>query len=276
MGKISRSWRLMRASWRVLKQDKELLLFPVISSIALVLILLSFAAPVIGLGTSRLMEAAAESSSLPYVLGFAFYFVTYTVMIFFNAALIACAFKRMDGGDPTLGYGLRAAWERLPQVLGWAALTATVGFLLRLIEERVPAVGKIAVALLGMAWAVTSYLVVPVLVAKGSGPIDAYKDSVALLRKSWGEQLVGNVGFGFIFFLLSLIPIGIAVAAFMLAGPAVSMPVVAACVLGLIALAAIQATLQAIYNAAIYRYAAGDEAPAGFDGALLAESFRQK
>src|SRR6185437_8830886 len=120
-----------------------------------------------------------------YAAMFVFYFLDYFVIIFFNSALVACVLKQIDGVQPTLGYGLAVARQRLPQILGWALLTSTVGILLRLLEEKV--------GLLGMAWSVTSFLVVPVLVAEDTGPIESYKRSVEMLRRTWGEQIIGNV-----------------------------------------------------------------------------------
>ena len=43
---------------------------------------------------------------------FLFYVVTYTIGIFFQAAVIAGATERMRGGDPTVGSALVAAWSR--------------------------------------------------------------------------------------------------------------------------------------------------------------------
>ena len=48
--RLSRSWELVKASASVLRQDKELLLFPMISFGALALVVAAFALPVFGLG----------------------------------------------------------------------------------------------------------------------------------------------------------------------------------------------------------------------------------
>lgn len=277
MGKFSRTWAMMGASWRVLKQDKELLLFPVLSSIAALLVLASFAAPLVfNEGARHYLDSADKQDPLLYGISFLFYFLNYFVIIFFNSALMACVFKRMDGDNPTLGDGLRAAWQRLPQIFGWALLTSSVGFLLRVLEERVPMVGRIVIALLGMAWTVTSYLVVPVVVAEGKGPIAAYKSSVQLLKRSWGEQIIGNVSFGLIFVLLGILPVGL-VMLVALTGSGVAIgTAIALSAVYLIALALVQSTLQTIYNAAIYRYAVDGSAPSGFDTDSLSQSFRRK
>lgn len=276
MGKLSRTWGMMRASWWVLKQDKELLLFPVLSTIAAVLVVVSFALPLFGLGLMSNLDQGGEGNPLIYVIAFAFYFVNYFVIIFFNSAIVACAIQRMEGGNPTVGSGLSAAWQRLPQILGWALVTSTVGFILRMIEERVGFVGQIIVAVLGMAWTVTSFLVVPVLVVEGKGALQAYKDSVGMLKRTWGEQLMGNIGFGLVFMLLGLPAAVVVVLSFASGSPTAVMVAVGLSALYLVSLGVVQSTLQAIYQAAVYRYAVDGRAPAGFDEQLMAESFRHK
>src|SRR4029077_13330612 len=114
---------------------------------------------------------------------------------------------------------------RLPVIAGWALVSATVGLILRIIEDRSARIGQIVAALLGMAWTVVSFLVVPILVIENKGPIAALKDSTALLKKTWGEQLVSNFSFGMIFFLLAL-P---AFALFILGGVAGSTSVLILC-----------------------------------------------
>ena len=121
---------------------------------------------------------------------------------FFNTAIIACAINRLQGGEPSVGYGFSVAMSRIHLILGWALLSATVGLALRIIEDRSERVGQFVTGLLGMAWTVMSYLVVPILVVEQKGPFAALKESSVLLKKTWGERLVGNSSFGLIFFLL--------------------------------------------------------------------------
>jgi hypothetical protein len=277
MGRFARTWQLMGASWQLLKQDKRLVLFPLVSGVALAAVILLFGVPLYASGEAhRYVSDPNHPGRQMYFTMFLFYFISYFVMIFCNSALIACVLKQMDGEQPTLGDGWRAAWQRLPQIFGWALLASTVGFMLRLIEERVGFIGRIVVGLLGMAWAVTAFLVVPVLVAEGDGPIDAYKRSVQMLKRSWGEQIIGNVSFGLIFALLGIVPAIIVVFIAAAAGPAVLVAVGALVVIYLLVLGLVQSTLQTIYQAALYRYAADGEAPSGFDKQLIAEAFRVK
>ena len=277
MGKFARTWRLMGASWQLLVQDKRLVVFPLVSGIALAAVIGLFAVPMfVALRGSAHAAAQWHASPQMYLAMFVFYFLAYFVIIFFNAGLIACVLKQMDGEQPTIGYGLAFAWQRLPQIGGWALLASSVGMLLRMLEERVGFIGKLIVGLLGMAWSVTSFLVVPVLVVEGSGPIESYRRSVEMLKRTWGEQIIGNVSFGLIFALFGIVP---AILLFTVAakfGPAALLAAGAVLVVWLIALGLVQSTLQTIYQAAIYRYAANGEAPPGFDGGMIAAAFREK
>ncbi len=277
MGKFARTWQLMGASWQLLKQDKKLMLFPLVSAVALACVILLFGVPLYSSGEAqRYVGDPNHPARQMYFALFLFYFISYFVMIFCNSALIACILKQMHGDQPTLGDGWSAAWQRLPQIFGWALLASTVGFVLRLIEERVGFIGRIVVGLLGMAWTVTAFLVVPVLVAEGDGPIDSYKRSVEMLKRTWGEQLIGNVSFGLVFLLLGILPVALVILLSVIISPVTLVVIVPLIVIYLIALALVQSALQTIYQVAIYRYAMDGKAPDGFDSQLIAGSFRLK
>ena len=277
MGKFARTWQLMAASWRMLMQDKRLVVFPLVSGVALAIIIALFAMPVfVELHGYARFQGPVQLSGPMYAALCVFYFLDYFVIIFFNSALIACVLRQIDGGQPSLGYGLAFAWQRLPQIFGWALMTSTVGILLRLLEEKVGFIGRIVVGLLGMAWSVTSFLVVPVLVAEGTGPVESYRRSVDMLKRTWGEQIIGNVSFGLIFGLFGILPAMVLFFFAIGAGAGAMLVVGAILVVWLVALALVQSTLQTIYQAAIYVYATRGEAPPGFDKQLVSEAFAPK
>src|SRR5690606_16010634 len=117
--KFSRSWELVKASASVLRSDKELMLFPVISGVASLVVLATFLIPM------SLLGLFAEGFGAGVVVfGFLFYFCQYAVVIFFNSALVAAAMIRLEGGDPTLADGFNAAKARIPAILGYAAIAA--------------------------------------------------------------------------------------------------------------------------------------------------------
>ena len=274
--RLARSWHLVKASAAVLRSDKELLLFPVISSVAMLVVIATFLVPVLGL---RLFEGG-EIGPLGAVIGFLFYLCQYFVIFFFNSALVGAAMIRLEGGDPTVADGLRIARSKIAPILGYAAIAATVGLLLKAIEERVGTLGKIITGLLGTAWTLATFLAVPVLVARDIGPLDAVKESVSLLKRTWGENIAGNVGIGLAFGIITAVVVALAVAlviatAMTLGGTAaLVVTVLAALAIGMIA--AVQAALSGIYSAALYRYAVDGQAPAGFGGGELQSAFRPK
>src|SRR5580692_7200179 len=103
MGKITRTWSLMSACWQVLLQEKSLLVFPLLSGICCLFVMASFAVPLFISGAWRPPGHDAElARQIIYVVVlFAFYFCNYFVVVFFNAATVACAAQRLTGGNPT-------------------------------------------------------------------------------------------------------------------------------------------------------------------------------
>ena len=274
--KISRSWTLVKASAAVLRSDKELLLFPVISSLATLLVAATFLVPVLGL---RIFEGG-DIGVLGAIVGFLFYLCQYFVIFFFNTALVGAAMIRLEGGDPTVADGLRIARSKAGVILGYAALAATVGLVLQMISEKAGFLGKIVVSLVGMAWTVASFLVVPILVSRDVGPIDAVKESIELLKRTWGENVAGNVGigmaFGLITMLMVVLAVGLVIAAAAVGGAKLAIVVGIVGVLAVALVAVIQAALSGIYSAAVYRYAVDGHAPAGFAGPQLQAAFQPK
>lgn len=266
----------MGASWTVLKKDPELLIFPLLSSIASLLVLGSFLIPVLDEGGLQSLTQIGENGPLAYVWLFLFYVVTAFVVIFFNSAIIGCALARMMGKDPTVQFGVRVAWRRLPQILLWTLATSTVGFLLRIVEERVGFAGRLVVAVLGMAWSVTSFLVVPAMVHKGSGPIEAYSASATMLKQTWGEQITGSVSFALLFSVLGVPPVALVIGVALTGSGLATGAALIISLVYLVLLALVQSTLQSIYQAALYCYAQTGAAPTGFGEPVLTASFRPK
>jgi len=278
MGKISRTWSLMGASWEILKKDKEMLLFPFISGICCLLVMASFAIPLYTTGkwVPPGSDASTSQQIVYYLVLFLFYFCNYFVIVFFNSAVVACAAIRMGGGDPTVADGFRAAFARLPLIVGWALVSASVGLVLRIIEDRSKKFGQIVASLLGMAWTVMSFLVIPIMVIDKKSPITAFKESTRLLKKTWGEQLIGNFSYGLIFFLLS-IPAVLLIILGIVSGIVPAMIIcISVAVIYFIVLALIQSTLQAIFQAALYQYARDNQAPSGFQADLLQSAIAQQ
>lgn len=276
--RLQNSWELAKASWRVLQADKELMVFPIVSFFASLLVLVTFAVPSFLAGIFD-SAVAGNIGIMGALVGFAFYTVMYFVTFFMNAALVGAAMIRLEGGDPTVGDGFRIAFDHFSSILGYALIAATVGMILRWFSERAGALGRIVVSLVGFTWNIATYLVVPVLVMEKVGPVDAVKRSGGLLKQTWGEQLVGNFGigtvFGWIGFVVFLLGGGFVALAVATGSVGLIVTAVLLTILMLIAVALVNTTLKGIYTAAVYQYAATGET-AAFDPTMIKNAFKQK
>jgi hypothetical protein len=280
--RLSNSFALARSSWGVLRTDKQLILLPILSGIGCLFVLLTFALPMIALRPWNQFEDAQGDLQTPwwvYPIAFAYYFCNYFVVIYCNSALISCAMMRFNGEEPTLAKGFAAATSRLPQILAWALVSATVGLLLKAIENVHEKAGAFIAGLLGTGWTIMTYFVVPVLVMEKVGPFEAIARSLAILKKTWGEALIGHFGIGLFLFLLFLpaaLLIVLTVAAFASAGIVVGIAALAVTVAYVLLWMAAGSALNTIYLSALYHYAACDEVPTGFEASALAGAFTAK
>jgi hypothetical protein len=278
MERIGRSWQLVKSSWRVLRADKELIVFPIVSAVLTLVVMALFALPILGSGAPE-RWANEEYSVVDLVLAFLFYLVTYTVVIFCNAALVGAAEIRLTGGDPTLSDGFRIAVRHLPAILGWSIISATVGMVLRAISDRGGIVGSLAAAIVGVAWSLVTFLVVPVLVIEGVGPLEALRRSGSLLRQTWGEQVVGTISIGLV--------MGLAIAAVAIVGGIVTVALIAVAfpvglaalvvlVVALVGMGLLAGALSGIFTVALYRYATTGDAGTFFSNETMQGAFRTR
>ena len=271
MGRFERSIYLVGQSYRILMDDQELVLLPVMSGIITALVAVSF---FFGFGLDAAFSAGGVHLEpvfyLPIFLG---YVAIYFVGIFFQAAVIAGASEKLRGAEPTLGTALEAAASRVGSILLWAIIAATVGTLLRALRDRANLLGRIVAGIIGAAWSFATFFVVPVLVLEDVPPTEALSRSVSLLRRTWGEAVVGSSGLSLVLALL-LVALALVVCVILtLHAYAVAVIVGAS---GWLFLLAVFSTLQGIYVAALYQYASTGQAPAGFDATVLAQAFRPR
>lgn len=276
--RFSRSWALIKASGDVLKQDKELMVFPLCSAIASMLLIASFVVPLVV--TESWQQFEKDGAVLPWALMFVFYLIQYFIVFFFNAALVGAAMIRLDGGDPTVADGFRIARSKAGAILGYAAVAATVGLILRMIEERAGFIGRWIAGLLGVAFTVATFLTVPLLVSRDLGPLDAVKESADLLKRSWGENIIGNAGIGIVFTLLYFCVGAIGFLWVFVMANTGNVTLIAASigvvVLAFVALGLVHSALQGVYAAALYRYVADGEPSRTFSTDLLQGAFKVK
>jgi len=268
MNAFSRGLRLAMASWTVVRQDRQLLILPIISFFCSVIVIAVFAAGTWGVG----LPEGDRLEPVHYLILFLLYVALAFVTIFFNAAVIGTAMERLKGHDASIADGVKLAREHLGQIFLWAVVTATVGVILRSLSERFGVVGRIVISLIGAAWNVVTFFVVPVLLFEPVGVGDGIKRSASLFRQRWGEEFVGNGAIGIVVFLASIVVGAVALALGM-----VALPVgIVVGVLGIGALMAIGAACSGVFNAALYRYATTGEASGAFSIEDLSSSFRPK
>ena len=283
MGKFSRSWELVKQSFAVLRSDKQLMLFPVFSAIACLIVTAIIATG----GTLAVMPAitAAAASgerfnpnqSPIFLLGlFTLYVANYFVVVFFNVALVGVANSRLVGGSWTFRDGIELAWARKGTILQWALVAATVGVILRTLEERLGLLGRLIMRLIGIAWALACYFVVPVLAFEDLTPIQAVKRSSKLFRDTWGEKVIGGFSLSLVSLALMLPGIGLWLAAIVLGGIKGLVIGTALMVLYFLLLSVIMSAVGGIFNAALYRYACFKQVPPAFSQDLVASAWAPK
>lgn len=266
--RFARSFELTKQSYRVLMQDKELLLLPVLSGLAILVVIGSFVVGALALNGFE----PPEEDAAGIALALAFYIGSYTIAFFFQAALIAGALERLRGGDPTLGSALGAALRRAGPILAWGVVAGTVGMLISSIQQRGNLLTKIVMALVGAAWSMATWFMVPVLVMEERPLGDSFRRSVKICKETWGENVIGDIGHGAVLLVAAL-----AIAA--LCVPVFFVSEIAAVLVFLflfLLLGVFFSALGGVYTASLYRYATTREVPAGFDTRLLAQAFRPR
>ena len=274
MTRFQMSWEIAKRSWAVLRADKTLAWFPVLSALGSVAVIAALG----GLFLATGIDDTSSGTSLQpmgYVLIVIAYLALAMVQTYFLAGLVAGADQRLRGQDSSLKGALEIANSRLHRLLPWAVVTATVTMVLQAIEERFGIIGTIVARLVGLAWQLVTFLVVPILVLEDLGVGDALKRSKDLFKKTWGENVLGQFGLGFVGVLLALpgialIAIGAAAGTaglFLLGGIGVVL---------LVASAVIVSALSGIYRTALYHFAANGSVPGEFSGIDFDAAFRRR
>lgn len=266
MGRLARTWQLGKVSWHVLRADRTLAVFPVLTAVAAIVVVGVFGGLIAALG----IDSTANGDALApigWVLIVAMYVVSAIVVTFFQVALCAGANERLDGRDATVGGALGAAGSHLPAVVGWGVMQGIVSAIISALEDR-GILGDLVAALAGTAWRVATFLALPVIAVEGTGPITSLKRSGSLLKGTWGENLLGQGAFGLLGLVASLPGIGLVVL-----GIAVAWPFAVVGILWILVVSVVISAMTGIYKTALYRYATGAGVPAGFAQSDLADAF---
>lgn len=247
--RLSKGWELTVNSFRVLRENKQLIIFPILSGISLVLIMASFIVPVLasaGWDFENIQEPGTVAS---YAMMFGYYLVNYFVVVFFNMALVHCTRLYFRGEEVTIAKGLEFSKSRIGVIFLWSVFAATVGTILRIIQENVGFLGKIITGLVGVVWSIATFFVVPVIAYENLGPIAAFKRSGQIMKEKWGESLGATFSFGLIQFLLGIV---VAVVFFIIGSFIHLIAGIAFAMLGIFLVAAVMSAVQTIFISAVY------------------------
>jgi len=269
--RFRRSWELGKASWRIMTSNPQLLLFPLIATIAL--LISSAAIGGIGWGVIYAMgldlSTELSADNIPGIIVVVLISLAGSIVtIYFNTALTGAVLRQIDGQSATLSDGLAVANSRKQAIVGWALLVTTVGLLLAVIRDKGGVAGRVVAWIGDIAWTLATFFVVPILATHNVGPIDALKQSGQLFKRTWGEQVVGNAGIGLFAFIIGL---PLMIVAFVVAGigfatGSIPVIVIALIIAGLLIglTIAIGSTLSGIYRTVLYRWATSGEVAQGF------------
>jgi hypothetical protein len=286
--RIARGWRIMKASGGVLARHPKLVIFPLLSLIAVTGVIAAIVFPVVT--SPEFISSDGEitiraGEPLLYAGLFAFYFVCTFIVVLFNAALVFCALESFAGRTPSLRSGLASAFGRLPQIFAWTFVATTVGLILNALQsflrDKLGFLGSVLGGLAEFAWTVITYFVVPLLVVEGVGPVTAVKRSSAILKKTWGESVIGEAGLSIVVFLLALPAILVAGLAATVGRSLgldwVIVGVVLAIVIPYVVVLSLAASaMGTIFQTGVYIYATTGNPPGAMDQRLLQETFRRK
>jgi hypothetical protein len=253
--RLSNGWTIAMNSFKVLRANKQLILFPVMSGISLVLVMASFVTIILAFAGFNTDNIATDNEIVNYLWVFAFYLVNYFVITFFNMALIHCTHLYFNGEEVTLAKGIAFSMSRLKVILSWALFAATIGTLLKILQENLGYIGKIITGLIGIVWSIATFFVIPVIAYENLGPVDAFKRSTQLMKQKWGESLGSQVGFGVINLLAFLL---VAIPLFIIGSFIHILVGVGLGLLGAFLIMAIMSAAQTIFISAVYHNVTGN------------------
>lgn len=279
MGKFKASKMIVMQSWALLIKDKEIMWFPVLSGIANIIAVALFSSVIffvaLGGAFSGIGSIGEVGANIVfYIALFIYYLVMFFISNFFIAGMYIIAHGRFNQQDLSFTDGMNGAKENIGKIFWWSAISATVGVLLKIIEDRFR-LGKIISFILGSVWGILTYFSLPSLIIGKTSVKESFKQSASVIRKTWGETIIVNLGVGLFVTLLFFLAIAIAVGVIVLVPIApVVLSMVILLFIFLIVLIVVSTALSSIFKLAIYEYATTGRVPEGFSPELIQNAVR--
>jgi hypothetical protein len=222
MNRLQRSWVLLKSSLTVIARNKLLLVFPITIFLCTLAIIAFFLAPPIlrptshsyvsaehwqeishslfrsadtGAGHSQVVFSPLAMTYLAFLYLLSMFIATFCNVAFYHEILAA-----LSGQSVSIARGVKFACSRLSSILMWSLFAGLVGLLIKVIEERMPLVGRIIGRIIGLAWSIAAVFSIPVIVREeqNANPIAVLRKSAGVLKQTWGEALIGYVGLSFV------------------------------------------------------------------------------
>ena len=209
MGVFSRSWEVTKLSFGIIKKDKEMLIFPILSSIFSLIFMAALLVPTVIMELINDMgPEAANNPSLggtDYLFLFLTYFGLALIATFFNVCVVYTTKVRLEGGNATFWESIKFGFSKFGKIIQWAFISAIFGVILAILQslaEKLGTVGRILVGflrgLLSFAWGIATIFLSQGIVYYNLSPGNAIKHSVEVLKRTWGESIVRHFGLGLI------------------------------------------------------------------------------
>jgi len=272
MGRMRRGWQLTKKSWRLLRENRELLRFPLYGAVATIVC----AVIVVGPGLYLIDDGDVLLGGPLAVIGF---YLLALIGFYFSVGLAATADMIFHGRQATVSDGLAVSRSRFSQIAGWAAVSTVVGLVLSALENQTGIFGQIFSRVLAVGWTLITFLAAPVVALEGTGPFETLKRSGGLFKSRFGEQVTGNIAIGGAVFLFGILPSMLLIAGGVLVWATASFVGALLVVLGVIGFAIsalISSALSGIFGVALYRYALDGEAVGGFTSEELESAVKSR
>ena len=274
--RISRGWKMTKLGVAVVRSDPELMVYSFLSGLFSLVAIGAAISSSVGLEviTSN-PECVGENCGSELVLAhmaiwFVFYMVVSIITVFWNAAIIASAYERISSGsNPSFSYGIGQAMRCLPQIFVWGIIAGTVGMFIQILEGLAHSddsplplrlIAGLASLVIGIAWWVVTFFMVPMIVLERSGVLNGMERSTELFRRTWGEDVSSHIGTGLLMFLCVLIICAIGGVVMVLGEVGFILGIIILAV-GLLFAVLFFSTVEAVNRASLFYYAKTGQAP---------------
>jgi hypothetical protein len=298
-----------------MRRDKQLLLFPIITSICTCVVGVLFMMPVAFQPTGHSYVSAAHWKAVgnsiytvssddggnttfeirngrysavqrvrPLAVAYfaVVYFVSMFIATFFNVAFYHEILNALNGQAVSIGGGLRFAATKWQSILMWTIFAGAVGYAIKALEERFGLIGRFVMRLVGTAWSIACVFVIPVLITseKSKNPLSVLKESALTLKNTWGESLIGYAGVSFgsaIILILSVLWLagGIFIAASLQLYWLIAL-IVAMWLIAIVLWAYVMSVASQIFRCALFLYASNGTLPAPYTDEMVALAWKVK